>query len=553
MGLLSRLGLMTMKDVQEAVKAAILKDAPRWLLETADAERYNLPDPSVYGNQADLYRKLAVMAQTVDIASSAAAVTDFAVYRAAGDNEPKDIPNHPFERLMRQPNPLDSRYEFLKGTVSSWMLNGNAYWWLNRESENAPPDELWMIPPHMIIPVPDKRMYLQGYLYYPGNGQELYLAPHEIVQFKRYNPFSRFVGLSAIESIAMTAAGLLGMEAWNTKLFAENNARLPGILTFEQMVEDGVWNKIKEDTREASKKRELMMLRGVGQGGVNWLQNAVSQKEMEFLAGLSAGNKQIMDTLAPGLYTWLSGESTYSNAGANRAAFNELFLFPLHVMMGEKITAGILPSYAKSSPSPERTLLGKFEDVRFSDRQMELAEIDAYSKTHTIDEIRQEKYGDQPIGDERGKLLVTQVNAQSGGIQEPPPNPFTDRKPVDKDDPEGKDDKPEREVDMKPEEPKEDDEAQKAQREELGRYQRAALKRVGKPYDFISDVLPDSLITSIKAKLATCTSETAVKAVFDAARDELKPRKVATGNDAAAVLQGIKLALDALALQKGQR
>jgi phage portal protein BeeE len=545
-------GLMTQKEAQaaivEAVKAAMLKDMPRWLAQEADAEKFNLPDPSVYGNQADLFRKLSWVLQAVDITAQSVAVSKFSVARELPGKEPKDIPAHPFEMLLKHPNPLDSRFEFLYGTSAYWSLTGNCYWWMNRVNENAAPDEIWILPSHMIQPIPDERMFIRGYYYYPGNGSELILEPWEVVHYRRFNPFSRFVGLSAIEAVAMTAAGLLGMQAWNTKLFAENNARLPGILTFEQMVEDGIWDKIKNDTREASKKRELMMLRGVGQGGVNWLQNAVSQKEMEFLDGIRAGAKEIMDTLAPGLYTWLSGESTYSNAGANRAAFNELTLYPRHVMMAEKITNEILPTYAKNSPSPERSLVGMFEDVRFVDRELKLREQEAFEKTHTLEEVRLEYYQDDPLGDDRDKLLPSQINAQSGGIQEPPPSPFA--KPETEQSAPKDEMKPDEMMkEPMPGEPKEDD-SMKAALDDLARFQRKAVKRVGKPVEFESDYIPGAVLSSIHTRLTTCTSETAVKAVFDNARDELKPRAAVKASDAAAVLEGIRLALGALALQK---
>lgn len=545
-------GLLTKKEAQalavEAVKAAMLESMPRWLAETADGERFNLPDPSVYGNQADLYRKLSYVLMAVDNTAKASAVTKFSVMRNVAGKEPKDIPNHPFEMLLNHPNPLDSRYEFLYGSSAHYDLTGNCYWWLNRPAPDSAPDEMWVLPTHMIQPIPDEQMYIRGYYYYPGNGVELILEPHEVIHFRRFNPFSRFVGLSAVEAIAMTAAGVLGMQSWNTKLFAENNARLPGILTFEQMIEDGVWNKIKDDTREASKKRELMMLRGVGQGGVNWLQNAVSQKEMEFLEGIRASGKEIMDTLAPGLYTWLSGESTYSNAGANRAAFNELTLYPRHVMMAEKITNEILPTYAKASPSPERALMGQFEDVRFVDRELKLREEERFAATHTIAEIRQEFYGDEPLGDDRDKLLPSQVNAQSGGIQEPPPNPFTDREQKPAQDMKEMDDmkEMEKEDDPEPEKPAEPkaEESTKAALDDLARYERKALKRIGEPVEFISDALPSPTLEGIRGRLSACKSEAAVKAVFVEARQGLKPR--ATASDAAAVLDGIRAALEGL-------
>lgn len=417
-------GLMTRKEVQqqieEALKAEIGKYQP-WLLQTADAERFNLPDPSVYENQADLYRKLSWVLQAVEITANAGAVSRFDVKRIIANEEPKDIPNHPFETLLQRPNPLDSRFEFLVATIEMWKLTGNCYWWLNRESEFDPPSEMWIIPSHMIQPVPDGKMFIRGYLYWPGNGMEIMLPPHEIVHFRRNNPFSRFIGLSAIEAIALVARGDLSMQEWNTRLFAENNARLPGILTFEQMIADPTWEKIKADTREAARKRELLMLRGVGGGGVHWMQNAVAQKDMEFLAGRQFNKEEIYNTLAPGLYSMLSENATEANSRTGRAAFAELTIYPMHVMMAEKITKDILPAYGSGRSRP---LIGQFEDVRMEDKQLRLAEMIEYSKSHTVEEVRREFYGDEPLGDDRDRLLPSQITATSGGIQKPAPNPF---------------------------------------------------------------------------------------------------------------------------------
>ena len=38
-------------------------------------------------------------------------------------------------------------------------------------------------------------------------------------------------------------------------------------------IDDKEWEKMKRDITDASKKREQMMLRGVGKGGVEWMQS----------------------------------------------------------------------------------------------------------------------------------------------------------------------------------------------------------------------------------------------------------------------------------------
>jgi hypothetical protein len=69
-------------------------------------------------------------------------------------------------------------------------------------------------------------------------------------------------------------------------------------------------------------------------------------------------------------------------------------------------------------------LVGEFDDIRVTDKQLELAEIAAFGQTHTVDEVRAKYYGDVPLGDDRGNLLVTEVGkglTPADPDPEPPP------------------------------------------------------------------------------------------------------------------------------------
>ncbi|TET83197.1 MAG: phage portal protein, partial [Anaerolineales bacterium] len=265
---------------------------PNWLLATAAGEKFRIPDGSLWESQARLYQQLSWVQIAVSVVAQSCATTAFGVKKLVKE-EREDSINHPFELLLNKPNPLMSRFEFLEATIGYRSITGNAYWWLNRTSEDQEPMELWILPPHKIKPVPDERLYLKGYLYEPGIGDPQALEPWEVVHFKKYHPLSPFVGLSPIESIAIVATGDLKMQAWNTKLFGENNARLPGILAFADPIPDAEWEKIKQDTRDKAAKRELMMLRHAGKGGVEWMQAAMSQKDMEFMAGRKFTKEEI--------------------------------------------------------------------------------------------------------------------------------------------------------------------------------------------------------------------------------------------------------------------
>ena len=235
-------------------KATQEMEVPSWLGAAGRAEGTTQINPSKWKSQADLYRRLSWVNIAVSITAKAAASTPFAVKEMIGE-ETKDIINHDFEKLLYRPNPLMSRFEFLESTIAFRSLTGNSYWWLNKLNEESPPIEQWIIPAQNIEPVPDERMFLKGYLFDPGDGQKIPLEPWEIVHYKSYNPMSVFVGLSPIEAIATVAVGDLKMQEWNTRLFAENNARLPGILAFADPINDSDWLKLKKDSEDNAKRR----------------------------------------------------------------------------------------------------------------------------------------------------------------------------------------------------------------------------------------------------------------------------------------------------------
>lgn len=376
---------------------------PEWLKATAAAEKFSIPSGEMWQSQADLYRRLSWVHIAVSTVAQACAAVPFSVMTYQNE-ETAEIINHPFEQLLRRPNPLQSRFEFLEATVAYRSLTGNAYWWLNKTTEEAEPAEMWIIPSYKIKPQPDENLFIDGYLYDPGDGTQIALETWEIVHFKQFHPLSPFVGLSPIEAIATISVGDLQMQDWNTRLFAENNARLPGILAFADPIPDSDWQKIKQDTIDASAKRQIMMLRNAGKGGVDWMRAAMSQKDMEFLAGRDFNKEEIFGIYAPGLASMLDVNATEANAKTGRATFSEYALWPILQSMSEKTTNNVLPLYGDN-------LIGAFEDIRFTDRSLELSEQQEFEKTHTIDEIRAEFYNDEPLGDERGEMLPAQIGA----------------------------------------------------------------------------------------------------------------------------------------------
>lgn len=373
-----------------------------WLRLTADAEQWQLPDRSLPQAQAELYQRLSWVQAAVSAVARTAATTAFGVSRLVGE-QTEAVENHDFELLLRRPNPLQSRFELLESTISYHALTGNAYWWLNRGSEKEKPAEIWLIPPHRIQPIPDGRMFLHGYMYESDTGEKIPLERYEIVHFKRFHPLNSFVGLSPIEALSVIAAGDLAMQRWNTNYFDKDNAKAAGALAFADPIENDAWNKIKADikAKHGGVNREMMMLRNVGKGGVQWINMAISQRDMEFLASRTFNKEEIFSIYAPGYASILAVNATEANSKAGKATFMEMAVWPQLVSIAEKITNDLLPIYGEN-------LVGNFDDVRIADRGMQLAEQNAASRIQTIDEMRQSFYSLPPLEDGRGVRLLSE-------------------------------------------------------------------------------------------------------------------------------------------------
>jgi phage portal protein BeeE len=373
------------------------KPAPAQLLSMADGYRWEMPDASEAEKQIRLYQQLTWFSTAIDNTANIAATGVFGVRQVAGEPggaDDKDLPNHEFEKLLRRPNPSQSRGEFLRDSFTTYKITGNLFWFLNRPNENVAPSELWIVPSHMLRPIPDGRSYIKGYEFTPSGRAPEFIPPWKIMHLKTANPLNPFVGLSALQSLAIDAYGDLAQQKFNLSMFDANAGKMPGIIVFNDMVADPMWKEIKRaretEWGKGAKHAGPMMLRGVGANGVDYIAAQLSQREMEFLEGRGFTRSEIYGKLAPGLDSILAVNATEANAIAGKATLIEFGVWPVLVQLAEKITSDLLPLYGEN-------LEGAFDDMRQTNRILDLQEQQEYAKYHTVNEVRAEYYDEGPL------------------------------------------------------------------------------------------------------------------------------------------------------------
>lgn len=478
-----------------ALKAGPPQKAPTRLRASASTEKGDIPDPTIAERQTNLYANLGWIQIAVSMVSEAVASTPFSVsQRTKGGLSA--IEDHDFELLLEQPNPDQDQSEFLEATVSWKRITGNCYWWLNRPSENAPPAELWILPSNKVTPIPDGNMSIKGYLYDIGSGSPIPLEAWEVLHFKTFNPLNKYVGLSAVQALAMDATGDLAAQKFNTNFYGKDNVKGAGILAFADAIQQGAWDRIAADWSEQHggvKNNRVMRLRGVGAGGVQWIATQLSQVEIQYLEQRRFTMEEVYARLAPGLASVLAINATEANSTAGKDTFLSMAVYPQTFSIGKKITQKLLPSYGEG-------LVGEFEDVRRVDTQIELQEQLAYERTHTVEEVRAKYYQDKPLGDGRDMLLPSEIGKGMTDTRapenKPAPVPFGQQPAIPPPDP-----------------------VEEAKRLDKDRWQRKVMKamlggRLPADVTFDPDYLEDGETMQIRGALKRASSTADVRAAF---------------------------------------
>jgi hypothetical protein len=156
-----------------------------------------------------------------------------------------------------------------------------------------------------------------------------------------------------------------------------------------------------------------------------------------------ANRDEIYSLIAPGLSSILSVNATEANAKTGKSTLIDFKVYPMLKKIGDVVTTKIMPMYNDG-------LLCEPEDIRVTDRVMLMREMEVYSKTHTVDEVREKYWQDKPLQD-FGSVLVNIAQTQA----KPKPDIVSSRpiinQPIEKQVEENKPDEPEEKVkDIRP-------------------------------------------------------------------------------------------------------
>lgn len=131
-----------------------------------------------------------------------------------------DARDHPYARLLRNPNPAISPFRFWEWTSSTYDVFGEAFWLKRRDADGVP---------FQLVPLHPTCMTLRDGAWDFDNGKSRIegISTDDVVHFKTYHPGSSERGLSPLEPLRDTLENE-GNARLATSSFWRNGAR-PGV------------------------------------------------------------------------------------------------------------------------------------------------------------------------------------------------------------------------------------------------------------------------------------------------------------------------------------
>lgn len=157
---------------------------------------------------------------------------------------------HPFAKVLENPNPSLSKFDLLVATASFLELTGDAFWYYAVGERSRQPKEIYLMRPDRVEVVVDGDTgEVIGYKFRNDDGTKIPLEVDEVEHIKTFNPLNQYRGMGTLE------AAILYVEIENDtstfqRNFMKNQATPSGVLTISGKIEKEAFNKLKTQWKE---------------------------------------------------------------------------------------------------------------------------------------------------------------------------------------------------------------------------------------------------------------------------------------------------------------
>jgi phage portal protein BeeE len=339
----------------------------------------------------------------IDLIASECAATAFRVLEVKPNEKAVDVPNHPFETRLKEPNEFMTKTFLLRYTIY-WleMSRLGAFWYLAPARGTGELAEIWPINPNQMTVVPSTTQFVDYFIYKPKNNSDrgYKIDPKYIAWFRYPDPFDYWKSLPPLHAALLPAEIELGIQNSQNKFYSESRGIPLSLVSLDPDLSEPDFISARADIKEDWSNGATIAIARAGDIDVKSL--GFTQRDLEIL-----GNQNITRDKIDSIFFGypIRSDSAFDGDGIKEAdrLVKEKKIFPLLTGLAEEITKNVIHRFYDDG------LIGEFADVRTADRALNIQEDSLNSRWKTIDEMRA-KDGLPPLENsefpEMGSLLV---------------------------------------------------------------------------------------------------------------------------------------------------
>jgi HK97 family phage portal protein len=340
----------------------------------------------------EAYRKNVIAYQAISKTSRAVADIEWELV----DKSDKVIDEHPALSIINNPNPQQSRFEFIEACVGYYRITGNCY--IERTKVREEIRELYTLRPDRMKVIESETGLPKGYIYKVGQEKAIWesdprTGDSDIRHVKTFHPLDDWYGLSPIE------AGAYGVDQHTETMkhlqaLLQNGASPSGALELDETASltDDQFNRLKAEIEEkysgAANAGRPMLL----EGGLKWTAMGMTPQAMGIIDIKYSAARDISLALGvPPLLLNIQGDSTYNNYAEARLAFYEETVLPIAQHFVDEVNV-----WLKDQLGELKFRLKIDEIPAIAEKRLKLWEMADNSSDLTINEKREIK-GYEPV------------------------------------------------------------------------------------------------------------------------------------------------------------
>jgi len=213
------------------------------------------------------------------------------------DGDTKEIFDDPFLDLLERPNNMQTQKEFWKLSIAYYLLAGEAFWYLQRETPGAVPTAMAnMRPDHVRILISEDGMDIIGYEFTQSNGKILKIAKEDVLHIKNIDPLNSIRGIGVIRPASSRIVTEREASKHQANTFKNQGRPDVVILTEADITDEAIDDaQAKWQKKFGADKGSQLGIFGGGKMSMNVLGGG--PKEMNFIETQKALRDDILATL----------------------------------------------------------------------------------------------------------------------------------------------------------------------------------------------------------------------------------------------------------------